>query len=428
MAQTLEPPPEAAAAPPAPETTVTAPPADLPPPPPPLPPAPVLGDGFPAEVGVQVQSLAAPDAFSNAGRETGLPADLWRGASARTARTVLAALAAKPVSPAAAQLARRVLATGAQGPVGAGADPALAGLRASALLAQGDPRAASTILSRTAGADRDPDLARAAAETALLTGDDARACTLEQGLGVGREDIYWMRLRTFCQALAGQTAQAQFTLDLAQAQAKDAVFARLMNAKLNGAAPGEPSLRNGLDYALSRSLGLDLAAAKPSEAVAAATGGGDPGPLTWDLSAIDLDTGGLSSAAATGQPLPAGGVAALISAAADADPKTTGPKLKAAALLLAALAPEVSAEDRARLASFPVAEGKAPVGRSMAMADAGVRKQMGETALLALWTAADAGAAGVTLGDRVRIVSALHAAGLDADARAFAAEGLAALK
>jgi hypothetical protein len=53
---------------------------------------------------------------------------------------------------------------------------------------------------------------------------------------------------------------------------------------------------------------------------------------------------------------------------------------------------------------------------------------MGEAALLSLWICADAGPAGPALGDRVRIVRALHAVGLDADARAFALEGLLALK
>ncbi|HEX2816994.1 MAG TPA: hypothetical protein VHN39_11395, partial [Phenylobacterium sp.] len=97
--------------------------------------------------GVEVSALAAPDAFTTPGRETGLPATLWRGASVKTARTVLPLLATKTLSPAAAALARRVLATGGVGPLGAGSDPVLAGARASALIAQGDPRAAAAILA-----------------------------------------------------------------------------------------------------------------------------------------------------------------------------------------------------------------------------------------------------------------------------------------
>ena len=53
---------------------------------------------------------------------------------------------------------------------------------------------------------------------------------------------------------------------------------------------------------------------------------------------------------------------------------------------------------------------------------------VGETALLALWTLADAGTAGPSLADSVRIVHALALAGLTADARALAVEGLLAAK
>jgi hypothetical protein len=45
-----------------------------------------------------------------------------------------------------------------------------------------------------------------------------------------------------------------------------------------------------------------------------------------------------------------------------------------------------------------------------------------------LWTAADAGAAGPNISDRVALVRALMRVGLLAEARAFALEGLAALK
>ena len=98
---------------------------------------------------VEVEALAAPDAFTTPGRDTGLPATLWRGASLKTLESVLPLLAARPLSPAGAALARRVLATGAQGPKGAN-DPALTGARATALLGQGDPKAAGAILARAA--------------------------------------------------------------------------------------------------------------------------------------------------------------------------------------------------------------------------------------------------------------------------------------
>ena len=53
---------------------------------------------------------------------------------------------------------------------------------------------------------------------------------------------------------------------------------------------------------------------------------------------------------------------------------------------------------------------------------------MGEAALLVLWTCADAGDAGPSLADRVRIVRVLSRVGLADEARLFVLEGLAALK
>jgi len=385
-----------------------------------------------APQGVEVTTLAAPDAFTTPGRDTGLPQTLWRGASVKTARTVLPLLAAKPLSPAAAALARRVLATGAPGPreagpQGAGTDAALAAARASALLAQGDAKAAAAILARAPGIDRNPDLAHAAAESALLAGDEGRACAVAQGLGSGRDEIYWLRLRTFCQAAAGHTDQAQLTFDLAQAQAKDAVFGRLMGAKLAGAgAPGAASLRNGLDLALSRSLGLDLAAAKPSPEVAAALSGGDPAAGV-DLSGVAPDLADLAKAIAANQPMGSGVFMTAISEIAQTGPKAAA-RGQAAIMLAFALDDLASIEARDQLGTFTVGEGRAPLGRDLALDAAGRQKLMGEAALLSLWTCAEAGPSGLAIGDRVRIVRALHLAGLEADARAFALEGLLALK
>jgi hypothetical protein len=403
-----------------PSATLTAPPtaSTAPPPAPPK----------PAEARVEVTTLAAPDAFTTPGRATGLPQTLWRGASVKTARTVLPLLATRTLSPAAAALARRVLATGAPGPEGAGPDPALIGTRASALLAQGDAKAAAAILMRAPGVDRSPELAHAAAETALLAGDDARACGVAEGLTTGRDDVYWLRLRTYCQALAGHADQAQLTFDLAQAQAKDAVFGRLMAAKLAGAGnPGAASLRNGLDYALSHSLGLDLSTAKASPEVAAAlSANGSEEPL-FDAAAASADVVLLIEPLMKGEPVRDAVVQALIEAAAATEPKARARGQAAAALALA-LAGPFTVESRAQMAALAAPEGKAPVGRDIALDAAADQKLMGEAALLALWTSAEAGAGGVAMGDRIRIVRALHAVGLEVDARAFALEGLIALK
>lgn len=314
------------------------------------------------------------------------------------------------------------------GATGRGNDAALAGARASALLAQGDVKAAAAILLRAPGVDRSPELAHAAAETALLAGDDARACSVADGLSSGRDDVYWLRLRTYCQAIAGHHDQAQLTFDLAQAQAKDAVFARLMGAKLAGVGnPGAPSLRNGLDYALSHSLGLDLGAAKASPEVAAALSARGPEEPLFDAAAAPADAAVLVGPLMKGEPVRDGIVQALIEAEGGSEPKARA-RGQAMALLALALSGPLNVEQRSQMAALGAPEGKAPVGRNIALDIAGDQKLMGEAALLALWTSAEAGAGGVAMGDRIRIVAALHTVGLELDARAFALEGLIGLK
>ena len=381
--------------------------------------------GAAAAQGVEVTALAAPDAFTTPGRPTGLAPTLWAGASAETVRTVLPLLAAKPLSPAAAALARRILATGAPGPEGAGRDPAMAATRANALMFQGDPKAAAAVLAHAPGLDRSSDLARAAAETALLTGDEARACQIGDALSVGRDETYWLKLRTYCQAMAGQTAQAQLTFDLVQGQVKDPVFTRLMGAKLVGAGnPGAASLRNGLDYALSHSLGLDLAAAKPSPAVAAALAG-DPSEPTFDALMASPEFGEIAGQIAGGKPVANG---AFVAAATEGGKGGPSVHMQTVTLLVTSLDAEASTADLDRLAASTLPEGKAPLGRNLALEMSARRKLVGETALLALWTCAEAGPSGLAAGDRVRIVRALRAVGLDRDARTFVLEGLASLK
>ena len=376
---------------------------------------PALGQAAPAAsppviapAPVAVTDLAAPDLFS-AGGDTGLGADLWRGTSPGIFKTVLPMLAAKPLSPAARAWARRVLATGATAPGDAGRDPALAGRRVQALIALGWVKDARDILSKTSGLDRDPALAQAAVEAALLAGDADRACAVGDSLGKGRDEPYWLRLRAYCQLKRGDAGAAQLTFDLAQGQAKDAVYGRLMGARLLGSGdPGKASLRNGLDYALSRDLGLDLAAATPSPAVAAA--------LNPEAPAAAGD--------AAGAVLPT--LDDLVARAAAADPKGR-PRAQAAALLVAALT-EPDAAQRGVLAGFTAGEAKASPARLLLLDQAAAAKRPGEAALLALWISADAGAAGPASADRARIVRALRMAGLEADARAYALEGLAALR
>jgi hypothetical protein len=214
---------------------------------------------------VQAQSLRALDLWSAAGRDTGLPDTLWRHASPDLVRAVLTVLPDHALSPAMAALARRVLETGANAPEGAGSDLTLAALRVRALVALGDLSAAETILARTASIEASEPMSREKAEIALLAGRDGEACDTDRALQQGRDGAWWLKLRAYCSLVGKQPAAAQVTLDLwRQGGGRAPAFERLMNAAINGTPAGKPALDEPLVFALSRRLGLELAAAVPT--------------------------------------------------------------------------------------------------------------------------------------------------------------------
>ncbi|MFA7264431.1 MAG: hypothetical protein WC068_15535 [Caulobacter sp.] len=374
----------------------------------------------PATAQVEVAPLAAPDYFSLGDRESGLPADLWAGTSPAVARDIIPLIGRKPLSPAAAGLARRVLGAGVAGPESAGRDPDVAAARVQALLALGDPATAWAAVERAPNVPTNAGLAQAAAEAALVVGQDDAACRLSDQLTVGRGEIYWLRLRAFCQARAGQTDAAQLTLTLASEKARDPVYSRLMNALLAGAGdPGAASLRNGLDYALSRRLALDLQAARAtaSPAVAATLW---PAPPVLDTEAETVARSMIASAATT---------PALIDALldeADAAPPKARPGLIGRILLLEAMGASPGPDARARLARADAGKGAASPLLLLALDRAASLGLKGETALIALAIASDSGAPGPGTLDRARIVAALRRVGLTDAAQAFAVEGLLA--
>jgi hypothetical protein len=452
----------------------------------------------PATAQVQVQSLAPPDLFSTPAGQSDLGADLWKDTSPDIARDVLPKLAAKPLSPAFAELARKVLATGANAPPGIGDQPDMGAARALGLLALGDAAGADMVLDRAPGVAGNASLSLAAAEAALIKGDDDKACGIGEALTVDRGTGYWLRLRTFCQARAGQDDAAHLTFSLAQQQTKDADYTRLMTAVLNGTPPGAANLRNGINYALSRKLGLALApavsaaspaikralAATPTDSldlsaaqtanlaalrqaktltafvdVAQAARGAiaslaqanapleDPALFARAaLAADDLPTAQLIRSRLVQDQIP--GATAVDLALLDAMISAASGKIdnqvldlliergavggakspaQAATVLLAALGGSMDAEARGQFSVFDLGKSLAAPARLALVESGGLAGRKGETALLALAIAADAGAAGPTPVDRAHVAWALNRAGLASDARAVVVEGLLAL-
>lgn len=372
----------------------------------------------PAVAQVAVSTLAPPDYFSLGDRESGLPADFWAGASPALLRDSLPQIGRKPLSPAATVFAGWVLGGGVAGPEGAGRDPEVAAARVQALLALGQTRTAWAAVERAPNVTTNAALAQAAAEAALVNSQDDAACRISDQLTVNRGELYWLRLRAFCQAVAGQAEAAQLTFTLAGEKAKDPVYGRLMGALLAGAGdPGAASLRNGLDYALSRKLGLDPQAAKAtaSPAVAAVLWPAAPTP---DTEAVTVARSLIASATTTPALFDS-----LLDEADAATPKAR-PVLIGRILLLEAMGGRPGPDARARLAKADVGRSAASPALLLALDRAAEAGLKGETALAALLIASDAGVAGPGAPDRARIVAALRKVGLTGPAEAFAVEGL----
>lgn len=405
---------------------------------------------------VAVAPLAAPDVFSGGSRTTGLGPDLWRGSSAAVVRSLLPVLASRPLSPAARTLALQVLSTGAQAPDGAAEDRGLAVARARALLALGDAGAVAASVERLPNIMADPALAEVLAEAALILGEDARACQIEAGMTAGRSELYWLRLRAYCQATSSMTDAAQLSLTLANDAGRDGAFLRLMTALLVGAEPGAPSVRNGVSLALSRRLGLKLSAEGAPAAIARAIR-----PPVQEAppqaEAIDADPVGAARrlvelgdapgarvvrqalAADDGRWTPAD-LALLDALIAAAEGKAAGFDLKRlssldpqaaaplwAAQWMAALGSPTDPETRLFLSARERGRAEPNAVNLAALALAAEAGALGETALLAVAVAADGGPTGPGPSDRAAIIRALRRAGLDRAAEAFAVEGLSAI-
>ena len=434
----LTPPPPAATS----DTPVQTAPAPPAPTPPPAPIALPAGPTTPPPVPVQAAPLSAPDLFAaDAGKPTGLPGDLWKGASLDLARTVMPMAVTRPMTPAAQAFALRVMSTASSAPEGGGSDTDLAAARVYVVLSLGDPVGARTMLEHTPGVRQSAALSQVAAEADLVLGRDDEACSLGDNLAAGKDSAYFRRLRVFCLLKAGDKPGAQLAYDLTSEQAKDDVYKRLMGAAVSGQTTGvQASLRNGLEYALSRQMGLDPTPAMDKAWAPVATmlalDAREPAPLQAAAAAmIARRQADLNRASSLN---PAVRAAALSLADDKLDPNLaerlaaggvagSAEEQQGLALYAAAGAPGAG-RVRAAFAGFDIGGAKANQARMLELDAVSTRGAKGDAALLALWLMMDAGEAGPSVADRARIIRAMNVAGFAQDSRRYALEGLLYLK
>jgi hypothetical protein len=206
------------------------------------------------------------------------------------------------------------------------------------------------------------------------------------------------------------------------------------------AAGQQASLRNGLEYALSKRLGLDLTPAldkawppiatmvaidpsAPAEVQAAAAA--QIARRQADLNrASSLNPAVRDSALSLADNKLTPEIAERLAAEGVSGQAVTEPAL---ALYAAAGAPGAG-RVRAAFAGFDIGPSRANQARMLELDAVSNGGAKGDAALLALWLMTDAGEAGPTPADRARIVRALNRAGFGEDARRYALEGVLGLQ
>ena len=148
------------------------------------------------------------------------------------------------------------------------AGPSLGGKKLLALTLAGLGDEARTISSISTASRTEPWAGQAEAVSDLLGGDIAAACRRNANLSSGRDETFWVQLRVFCYAVAGEIDAADLTLGILREQgALDEVeMAFLTTAATGMVSKTTPMVRNALQYAISRKFNFPLSPQLLSEA------------------------------------------------------------------------------------------------------------------------------------------------------------------
>lgn len=187
--------------------------------------------------GVEMHQLDAvdPSAVGTLSEQDGgLGERLWAGSDYATVAELMQDLPVATASPVMNDLARRILLTGAKPDDAGGQGPSLFDIRTRKLAEAG--LAGDLVALLQAGGTKSGDPAARLAAL-LLEGQDSEACEAQAG-----DDAAALQLRAFCQIVAGDTAAAALSADLARVKGLDdpafsALIAHLAeDAPLDGGA------------------------------------------------------------------------------------------------------------------------------------------------------------------------------------------------
>lgn len=222
--------------------------------------------------GIEIGTLTGVSAGTTAliSREQGgFGPDMWKGASRSDIETYLVRLPVPSRSPVMSDLARRLLLTGAQPPVGAGSGMTLLATRIDRLVASGRTEEAITLANTVGRNERTPAIAAGLARAALAQRDEKLACDALKDIPPGNDPAhdemaaFSVKLSTYCQIAAGNPEIASLTLDLAREEGMDdALFYSLAGEAAAGIvlrAP-EPKQLSIMDVAFYKLANRELPA------------------------------------------------------------------------------------------------------------------------------------------------------------------------
>lgn len=177
--------------------------------------------GRTATSGVQVGSLGSVEAPVGLLDSTngGLAEGIWENTSRSRAEELLNRVPLASASPSVHALARRLVLTTAEAPAG-DAGHAFLSVRLRTLLDAGLVADAGALAAK-ATPSRDAELSRIIADALLLSGRSNDACGQATSLRLDSAEAFWIRLRAFCYAAAGDSGALDLTRGVLQAQNVD---------------------------------------------------------------------------------------------------------------------------------------------------------------------------------------------------------------
>jgi hypothetical protein len=216
----------------------------------------------PPRTSIQVKTLGALDAPAEGLLDSGnggLGEDMWSGSARGDVEMLLPQVPLASPDTAVRALAKRVVLTKSSAPDGAVKRPLIT-IRLEKLMAAGLLDDAGALAASGSLKD-DPDFARVQASAILSAGRASDACG---NLTLSRESesgVFWLQLRAYCAAASGDSATAEITRNLIEAQLLgDKAYDVLVQDALTGAkkAPGPVAKPTAMHLFLLRKAGLPV--------------------------------------------------------------------------------------------------------------------------------------------------------------------------